>query len=307
VKWVKQGQIFATDENFGWMNSHAQIPTALVVGDVIRVFFATRSKQTESMIACIDLDIKNPSKIINLYDKPVLNNGPVGTFDEHGLMPSGLVNRDGKFYLYYSGWSRRCTVPYNNLTGLAVSDDGINFKKVGRGPVLSQTVHEPFSATSPYVFFENGWHMFYCSGTDWILHDGKYEHVYDIKYASSKDGINWLQPGKAVIPSRTHEEAITRPVVLKRNNSYHMWFCYRGTKDFRGGQDSYRLGYAHSNDLVQWKRDDDKNIIDVSRDGWDCSMVSYPYVLETEFGTYMFYNGNGFGQTGFGYAKLEEV
>ena len=37
-----------------------------------------------------------------------------------------------------------------------------------------------------------------------------------------------------------------------------------------------------------------------------CRMLAYPYVIQTPYGTYLFYNGNGFGQSGFGYALLEE-
>jgi hypothetical protein len=35
-------------------------------------------------------------------------------------------------------------------------------------------------------------------------------------------------------------------------------------------------------------------------------MICYPCVVEVDGRTLMFYNGNGFGQTGFGYAVLEE-
>ena len=35
-------------------------------------------------------------------------------------------------------------------------------------------------------------------------------------------------------------------------------------------------------------------------------MVCYPVEIETKYGRYMFYDGNGMGKTGFGYAKLKE-
>ena len=64
-------------------------------------------------------------------------------------------------------------------------------------------------------------------------------------------------------------------------------------------------GHASSKDAVSWNRDDLTAGIDVSADGWDSKMLAYPYAIEAQAGTYMFYNGNGFGATGFGYAKLE--
>jgi len=308
MKWIKKGKIFSVDGNCGWMNSHAQIPTVLVLEDRLRVFFSTRTIPTESKTTFLDLDIKDPSKVLYVHDKPLLDNGKLGTFDEDGVMPAGVIKKDNKIYLYYSGWSKRCSVPYSNLTGLVISEDnGYTFKRIGDGPILSTNIFEPYSATSPHVFFENNlFHMFYCSGTDWIKKSDKYEHTYDIKYAFSKDGIHFKQDGKSIVKSTSNKEAITRPVITKNNNLYHMFFCYRGSDDFRDGEDAYRIGYAWSDDLKKWHREDENAGIDVSEDGWDSKMIAYPYVVETFYGTYMFYNGNGFGQSGFGYAVLEE-
>lgn len=308
MKWIKKGQIFLVDGNSGWMNSHAQIPTVIVLEDRLRVYFSTREKKTESKTTYLDLDIKDPKKILYVHDKPILTNGKPGTFDEHGVMPAGAVKYGKKVYLYYSGWSQRCTVPYSNLTGLALSEDnGETFRKVSDGPILSTNIYEPYSATSPFVFLENEiFHMFYCSGADWIKVDNKYEHTYDLKYASSKDGIHFHQNGKTVVQASNKKEALTRPVVIKIDELYHMYFCYRGSDSFRDGKDAYKIGYAWSEDLKNWFRDDKRVGINLNEEGWDSKMMAYPYVLKTPHGTYMFYNGNGFGQSGFGYALLNE-
>lgn len=308
MKWTKKGKIFSVDSNFGWMKSHSQIPTILLLEDRMRVYFSTREVKSESITTFLDLDIKNPKKILNINDKPILYNGEAGTFDEHGIMPAGVLKYKNKVYLYYSGWSQRCSVPYSNLTGLAISEDGgKSFKKISKGPILSTNIHEPYSATSPFVFFENSlFHMFYCSGTNWFKKKDKYEHSYDIKYAYSKDGITFNQEGKVIIKQKNIEEAITRPAIFKKNNLYHMYFCVRGSNDFRDGNDAYRIGYAYSEDLKYWHRKDEETVIDLNKDGWDSKMIAYPYVVKTPYGIYLFYNGNGFGQSGFGYAKLEE-
>jgi hypothetical protein len=308
MKWLKKGKIFSVDGNFGWMNSHAQIPTVLLLEDRLRVYFSSRKVQSESKTTFLDLDIKNPKNILYIHNIPILDNGKAGSFDEHGIMPAAVILHDKKVFLYYSGWSQKSSVPYSNLTGLAISEDsGISFKKISEGPVLGLSIYEPYSATSPYVFFKDDlFHMFYCSGTNWIKKSNKYEHIYDVKYAFSSDGINFVQDGKSLITKKNFNEAITRPVVFKRKETYHMWFCYRGSDDFRDGKDAYRIGYAYSEDLKDWQRKDDKAEIDLGIDGWDSKMIAYPYIIQTPYGTYMFYNGNGFGKSGFGYAVLEE-
>jgi hypothetical protein len=58
-----------------------------------------------------------------------------------------------------------------------------------------------------------------------------------------------------------------------------MLFCYRQALDFRNNRESgYRIGYAYSDDLINWMRDDEIVGIDVSEDGWDSDMLCYPHV-----------------------------
>ena len=84
-----------------------------------------------------------------------------------------------------------------------------------------------------------------------------------------------------------------------------MWYCYRGHTDYRMSKiQSYRIGYAESLDGIVWKRMDDVNVIEPSDEGWDSEMVAYPEIVDIENRRLMFYNGNGFGQSGFGYAEI---
>ncbi len=309
MKWQKKGLIFSPSDADGWMKSHAQVPTPLVCDNFIRVYFSSRPEPTLSLTTFVDLDAADPARILRLNTTPILELGKPGTFDEHGIMPSCAVRNGSKVFLYYSGWSRGASVPYINSTGLAVSEDGgETFKKISEGPILSKSRRDPYSATSPVVLREEDvWHMWYCSGTSWLEVAGKYEHTYDIKHAQSTDGLDWTPFPGAVIQQRTAAEAITRPWVIKQADRYHMWFCYRGSHSFRDGEDAYRIGYGHSNDLLQWQREDDQAGIEPSESGWDARMTAYPAVVSANGRTVMFYNGNGFGAEGFGYASLEET
>jgi hypothetical protein len=64
------------------------------------------------------------------------------------------------------------------------------------------------------------------------------------------------------------------------------------------------LGYAESPDGITWTRKDDEVGIDRSAEGWDSLMMEYPFVYEHRGRKHMLYNGNGFGETGFGHAVL---
>jgi predicted GH43/DUF377 family glycosyl hydrolase len=306
MKWIKKGKIFNVSGDFGWMHSHAQVPTVLVKEKILRIYFTTRSEPTLSMTTFLDVNIENPHEILYIHDKPILELGIPGAFDEHGIMPAYVCEHSGQVWLYYVGWSRRESIRYSNWTGLAVSEDGgKTFEKMFPGPIIDRTPHEIFSATGCYIVKEqDDWHMWYASGVEWIKLHGQYEEYYVIKYAHSNDGLNWMRENRKLLPSKKQYEPTHTPTVLKKNGKYHMWFCYRGVEDFRDGKNSYRMGYAWSKDLKDWFREDDKAGIDVSDDGWDSKMIAYPYIVRTANNILMFYNGNGFGSSGFGYAVL---
>ena len=181
------------------------------------------------------------------------------------------------------------------------------FNKIGSGPILSYSIDEPFILSGPKIrYYNNEWYLFYIAGKKWILDNEKPEPVYTIRMATSKDGIEWNKQNREIIPVKIEDnEAQASPDVFFYKGKYHMFFCYRYSANYRGKQNGYRIGYASSNDLLNWQRDDNKAGIDVSQDGWDSEMISYPHVFELDGEVYMFYLGNQVGKYGFGLAKLE--
>jgi sucrose-6-phosphate hydrolase SacC (GH32 family) len=306
-QWQKRGLLFRAEGQHGWMNSHAQVPTVLPRPSegIVRVYFATRPHSNLSLTTFVDLDASDLTRQVYLNPEPLLPLGGLGMFDEHGLMPSSVVEHDGAVFLYYSGWSRGTTLPYANFTGLAVSKDGgRTFEKIGPGPIIDRTYWGPYSATSPHVFIHGGqWYMIYCSGIAWVEISGKLEHTYDLKLARSHDGIRWEQTGQVVVPQSRANEAITKPTVLYENGRFHLWFCFRSSELFRGGEGSYRIGYASSTDLFDWERNDTVAGISPGPDDWDSGMLAYPEVALLGGKASLFYNGNYFGRDGFGCAS----
>jgi len=109
-----------------------------------------------------------------------------------------------------------------------------------------------------------------------------------------------------LIESRIEEdEAQASPDVFYADGRYHMLFCYRRSTHFRTRENGYRIGYACSSNLVDWVRDDTKAGIDVSEQGWDAQMISYPHVFELDGQTYLAYLGDEVGRYGFGLAVAE--
>ena len=303
--WVKRGLVFDPSIQAPWIFSHAQVPTAFEMDEHIRVFFAGRNNQGRSFITYVDLDKVDPTKIIYVHDKPILPLGETGTFDDEGMMPSDLIKIQDRIYFFYSGWNRRMTCPYHNATGILFSDDnGASYYRPFDGPILDRISTEPYLAVTPSVLVENGiWKMWYVSGLSWKEIDGYFEPIYVIKYAHSLDGINWIRPSHVCIEQHHALEAFSRPSVIKDVDTYKMWFCSRNSINYRGGEGSYSLGYAESSDGVNWVRTDGELDLKADSSEWDGEMQCYPYIIDIADKRYMFYNGNGFGRSGFGLAE----
>ena len=139
--------------------------------------------------------------------------------------------------------------------------------------------------------------MYYLSCREWIQNNDKLEPTYDIKLAVSNDGINWTPTNKTIIALNENEGGIAS--FQKIDNK--AWFSVRGKLSYRDNiNESYKIKSAT---LIngEWIRDKEINL-DISSEGWDNEMVAYPYIIKENNKLIMFYNGNGFGKTGIGYA-----
>lgn len=316
-KWKKLGKVFTPQEVKGrsWLKEFAQAPATLVFDNFVRVYFSCRpladqGGQYVSYSAYVDLDRADLFKVRHLAEQPILSLGGLGEFDEFGTYPVSVIRDGEEIRAYYAGWTRCESVPFNVAIGCANScDEGKTFTKLGNGPVLTYSPDEPFVLSGPKIRRFNGlWYLWYIAGRKWKVVNNRAEPVYKIRMATSHDGIQWSKVNKDLIESRIEEdEAQASPDVFYANGIYHMFFCYRYSSDYRGKQNGYRIGYASSANLTDWVRDDTKVGIDVSEEGWDSEMISYPHVFELDGETYMAYLGNQVGRYGFGLAVLDGI
>jgi len=121
------------------------MPTAFLDGNNnINVLFSARDEYNKSRIGVVTLSSQNPSLIIKEHENISLDLGSPGSFDDSGVMPSSIINIEGIYYLYYIGWNERKIIPYHNSIGLAISEDGLNFRRMFEGPIMDRYLDEPF-------------------------------------------------------------------------------------------------------------------------------------------------------------------
>lgn len=308
MNWIKLGNVFCANGQNELMHTGGRAPVARwLEDDFFEIYFASYDQNMRGRIFKLVIDIKQPTELIKLVDQPLVDIGNIGFFDDNGVIPSTIVDVNQKLFLYTIGFSMKNKIIFDAATGLAISKDGGNTFEKLNGPVLDRGVDDPCFAASPYVMIDDDkFKMWYVSCDYWTEEpEGKYKHFYNIKYKESEDGIYWDLKSKVCIDYQNEfEYAISRPTVIKETDgTYKMWYSFRGQKSV----ETYRIGYAESNNGIDWVRKDElMKSFDVSESGWDSEMMCYPYVFDHKGDRYMLYNGNGYGRSGFGLAKLEK-
>ena len=317
MKWRKLGKIFDPTEH-GLPNAcvqFAQSPQALVFEDFVRIYFSTRAVDRNgkflSHIAFVDMR-KNLRDIIRVADQTVIPLGNLGCFDEHGIFPMNVLRVGDAVYGYTCGWNRRVSVSVDTAIGLAISrDQGLTFQRVGDGPVLAASLHEPCLVGDGFVRYAGGtFHMWYIFGRGWKTYSpgSAPDRTYKIGHAVSNDGIAWVkEEARQIITDRLGpDESQALPTVIEVDGRLHMFFCYRHSSDFRDNKErGYRIGHAWSDDHLNWTRDDDQPQLHGTPGEWDSNMQCYPNAFACDGKVYLLYNGNQFGRLGFGLAVLE--
>jgi hypothetical protein len=301
----KCGLVYSPSDN-EW--THASHPcVAHYKEDVYVVAFTRRDSTRKSHIFLAYAQLSNSAFSLITEPKHVLAPGAPGHFDCDGVISGCFVELNGECLLYYVGWQNLPDGLWMCDTGVAtLSLDNLTATRLFDGPVLGRDRTHPLfvAATAFAVTPDNLLHCWYNSGISWQLRGDRWHHKYGLHHAVSENGIDWKHlPGMTIPFKDEYEYAFGRPSVVKWKDRYHMWFAHRASKLI----DTYRIGYAVSEDCYTWDRDDELSGIDVSEAGWDSEMICYPSVFLVNGNVSMLYNGNGYGATGFGYAKMEDL
>jgi len=301
MKWQKQGLIYCPDGNQDWAQNTFLTPTPIIINENIRIYGGFRDAKGVSRIGYIDVDAQNPSKVLNLSKKPVLDVGINGTFDDNGMILGDVIWVGNKLRMYYVGFQKVNKVKFLAYSGLAVSSDGgENFVRVQQTPIMDRTENALYiRAIHTVLRVDKKYLVWYSVGSGWeIINDIPYPK-YDIRFIESENGISFDDnKGVHCVGVKSNEYRIGRPRVRMTSEGFEMRYTF-DTKE-----KSYTTGYATSEDGKVWKRQDELTGILNSETGWDSEMVCYPVTISVRNREYMFYSGNGMGATGVGYAEL---
>ncbi|MBX9690555.1 MAG: hypothetical protein K2X27_27815 [Candidatus Obscuribacterales bacterium] len=298
-EWKKIGVILTPDRSTEGY-SHTAVPFGEHINDdLFRLYYSSRDHNNKSFIRSVVINLSNFS-ILERSKENVLFASEDGYFDDAGCMGVSLLRVGSDDYLYYIGWNRSVTVPFRNALGVAVRKNGqTSFERLFRGPILDRSPFDPaFVASCCVLPHEKQFLMYYLSCDGWFKKNGKLDHRYNIKIATSTDAINWQRQGKIAIDYRDESEyAVSVPRIIRNEKNWQMWFSCRGN--------SYQIGYAESKDGLNWTRKDEQlTRFNQIRLDFETEMLCYPFVIRHRDRLIMLYNGNNYGATGIAAAIL---
>lgn len=302
-RWIKLGQLFSPESSIRHhkLASHAANPLPVhLTGDIFRIFYNGRDDFNRSSIGAVDIDIMELSIITDHFD-PFFENGPPGSFYSDGLSLGDLYSVDDVSYILFMGWENPPDNHWRGVIGRLTLTKNSFLLLEDSLPLIDLDPIDPYSLSYPCVFSPTvgEYQMFYGSTISWDVGNGDMLHV--INRATSLNGKLWIKHGLALPYELGHAQAFSKPSVLQSaHGGYDMWFSYRGAPGC-----TYRIGFAHSDDMCNWRLDLSSSGIEVSPSGWDSEMICYPFVFRHRESTFMLYNGNGYGLTGFGLALLQ--
>lgn len=302
MQWEKKGIIASPDYNCGFGNTRIMIPSPIQVEEkILRIFCGFCDRNGISRVGFYDVRIDKPSHILKVSKKPVFDLGRDGSFDDNGVVPLSIIKVKKELYMYYVGFQKGVKIPYYMFGGLAISmNNGLNFERYSESPILDRVESEIYARCGMNVLIhDNKFMMWYIGsyGEGWARKKDKLVPQYIMRYIESEDGIHWVGSGKICMNYKSEDEhGFGRPFVFHNNGIFKQYYSIRTLSK------GYKLGYAESSDGIQWNRQDERVGIFCSDTGWDSQNICYASLFQYNDITYMFYNGNNMGDTGFGYA-----
>lgn len=152
-------------------------------------------------------------------ERPVLETGPRGSWDERGAADPYVVSFGDFLYMYYLGQDRA----HRQMLGVARSRDGVVWTRLRGNPVLEPGGPGQFDERGvgePAVWTAYGWY--------WMLYTGRDRHERRrIGLARSRDGVHWEKVGAgALFAGRDawNQQVACDPAVMERGGEVRVWY-----------------------------------------------------------------------------------
>ncbi len=213
--------------------------------------------------------------------EPVLTRGASGEWDSVDVLNPSVIRQGEAYYNLYSGYDGRTW-----HTGLAVSADGIAWRKEGKilSPSAGTWESDEIAANGSALASESGILYYYQAG-----------NPVRIGLAQSANGHQWQKHGAPVLDvgprGSWDERGVADPYVIRAGSGYYMF--YLGADRAR----RQRLGVAMSDDGITWYKLRSNPILELGDYGaFDENGLGEPAVWAAHGYYWMLYTGRDRGE-----------
>ena len=274
--WFKHGNSPVLGGNYGTCFDMS----VLKEGELYRMYFSWRPEKSLALVE---------SKDGIHWSEPVIILGPRETAEgwEDDLNRPVVIKHENRYHMWYTGQYKAGKVDGKSWIFYAVSDDGVEWQRVGMEPVLSaEEKWEKVAVMLPQVIWDNNENLFKM----WYAAGEQYE-PNEVGYATSPDGIQWTKhKANPVFRANKeckweqHKTAIGQ--VLKLDDWYLVF--YIGFRDEHYAQ----IGIARSKDgITKWERHPENPIIAPDEGNWDGEACYKPFTIFDGEKWLLWYNG----------------
>jgi len=242
--------------------------------DIFRMYFSWRPQKSIALVESADgIHWQEPHIL--------LAPNPDSGWEDNINRPS-VIKRDDGYHMWYTGQARG-----HSWIGYATSEDGNNWRRMSKEPVLSsEKPWEKVAVMCPHVIWDmqhNIYRMWYSGGEQ--------NEPNAIGYATSPDGFKWTKlsdnPIFTACSEHTWEQHKVTACQVLLHKGWHLMF-YIGFYD----EPTAQIGLARSRDgITDWQRHSENPIIFPGADTWDRDACYKPFAILDEGRWLLWYNG----------------
>ena len=196
----------------------------------------------------LERGVKNPFEdgiwVEEPWGVPVIDRGPKGAWDCLAVDNPFVLPDGDRLLCFYEGENEA----HNEQTGLAVSEDGLRWRKWPHNPIVKVGPKGAWDSIRAKIPVAVKWR-----GRYFVLYSGWDGRRKQIGLAVSRDLVRWEKwpenPVIPCVPGTWEANVSTCPAIVKRGDLFCL--IYRGMKRLYVEQ---KLGLAVSRDLVHWER-----------------------------------------------------